>query len=219
MRRLVVPRPRGTAPAFFALVTAQLCLAIPAAAQQVEITPFVGWRAFGELQDYTGAQVDAEDAMSFGGMLTFTPRPDIGVEFGFSRQDTQVLLSAPFLGIDRFDVNIDQWTLGGRRTIIRPNSNVLPFGSGFLGLSSMSSSDGDESITKFMLGLGLGARVMNPTRRFGLRLETRAYFAFAGDGGASVGCGTGGCAFGYWGQSFFQMDFLGGITVGLGEQR
>jgi hypothetical protein len=186
-------------------------------AQQVELTPFVGWRAFGELQDYTGATIEADDAMSFGGLLTFTPRPDIGVEFGFSRQDTDVLLSAPFLGIDRFDVKIDQWTLGGRRTLLRPNSNVLPFGSGFVGLSSMSSSDGDESVTKFMLGLGLGARIMAATRRFGVRLETRAYFAFAGDGGSSVGCGTGGCAFGYYGQAFFQMDFLGGITLGLGE--
>jgi len=183
----------------------------------VELTPFVGWRAFGELTDYTGSHIEADDAMSFGGLLTFAPRPDYGVEFGFSRQDTRVLLSQPFLGVDRFDVNIDQWTLGGRRTLVRPGSNVLPFGSGFVGLSSMSSSDGDNSITKFMIGGGLGARLMAPSRRFGARLEARAYLTFAGGSSATVGCGTGGCAFGYAGQAFFQMDFMGGLTVGLGN--
>jgi len=218
MRRQPVARYRHIAPTArsTALLTALLCLASPAAAQQLELTPFVGWRAFGELTDYYGSHIEADDAMSFGGLLTFAPTPDYGIEFGFSRQETHVVLSQPFLGLDRFDVNIDQWTLGGRRTIVRPGSNVLPFGTGFVGLSSMASSDGDDSITKFMIGGGLGTRLMAPSGRFGARLEARAYLTFAGGSSATVGCGTGGCGFGYAGQAFFQMDFMGGVTIGLG---
>ena len=201
------------------IVLAGLTIPGAAYAQGFQLTPFVGYRVFGSLTDYTGTTIEVNDAMSYGGFATFMPQPGLGIEFGFSRQDSEATLSAPFLGVDRFDVKVNQWSLGAHREITRPGSNVRPFAGGFLGVTHMSSSDGDGSATKFMLGGGLGIKVMSTTGRVGLRLDARGYFTFAGGGGASVGCGTGGCSFGFGSQAFFQMDLLGGLVIGLGGRR
>jgi hypothetical protein len=202
------------------LVIALLLLSAPAVhAQQFQLTPVIGYRFFGSLTDWTGTNISVNDAMSFGGFATFMASPTTGFEFGYVRQDTDATLSRPFNGRERYDVKVDYWSLGSVRQIPRPGSNVTPFVSGFLGLSRMSSSDGDDSINKFLLGGGGGAKISPPSAPVGLRLEARGYFTLAGGGGASVGCGTGGCGFGFSGNAFFQLDLLAGLTINLGGRR
>lgn len=188
-------------------------------AQGLQLTPFIGYRLFGSLTDYTGTSVDVKDAMSYGGYATYIMQPGTGIEFGFSRQDTEARLSTPFQGVSTYDVKVNQWTLGGHREFAQRNQSVLPFLNGFLGLTHASSSDGDGSQTKFMLGGGGGVKLMNATRRVGLRLDARGYFTFAGGGGAAIGCGTGGCSVGFGSQALFQTDLTAGVVIGLGGGR
>jgi hypothetical protein len=203
------------------LLVAALCLVTAPAvhAQEIRLTPFVGYRFFGSLTDYYGNNISSNDAMSFGGFVSFMSPAGTGIELGYSRQDTDVVISAPFLGRERYDVKIDHWSLAGVREVRRPNSSLTPFGTGFLGFSRMSSSDGDGSLSKFLLGLSGGALIAPPTSPVGLRLEARGYFTLAGGGGASVGCGTGGCGFGFGSEAFFQMDLLAGLSFRFGGRR
>ncbi|HSM06572.1 MAG TPA: hypothetical protein VK858_18255, partial [Longimicrobiales bacterium] len=115
--------------------------AAPVVAQNVQLTPFVGGRFFGGLTDYYGNSIDVDDAMSFGGFLTFMQTPAMGFEFGYSRQDTDATLSQPFQGRERVDVSVDQWTLGVQRHFPRPNQALTPFGGGLVGLTHLSAPD------------------------------------------------------------------------------
>jgi hypothetical protein len=202
------------------LTLALLLSSVPALqAQQIELTPVVGYRFFGSLTDWTGANISVNDAMSFGGFATYMASPTTGFELGWVRQDSDATLSRPFNGRERYDVKVDYWSLGSVKQIPRPGSNLTPFLSGFLGLSRMTSSDGSDSVNKFLLGGGGGAKIAPPSAPIGLRLEARGYFTLAGGGGASVGCGIGGCGFGFGGDAFFQLDLLAGLTIGLGGRR
>lgn len=194
-----------------------LCLApTPVQAQGFQVTPFGGGRFFGGLTDSRGRNVDVDDSWSFGGFLTFMQGPAIGYELGYSRQDSDVTLSQPFEGRQRYDVKVDQWTFGVQRHFPRPGQALTPFGGGLLGLTHMYSSDGDESETKFMLGASGGAKFLQPQAPLGLRLEARGYFTFAGGGGAGIGCGIGGCSFGFSSQAFFQLDLVAGVILNFG---
>jgi hypothetical protein len=202
------------------LFIALLLLTAPAvSAQQIQLTPVIGYRFFGSLTDWTGANISVNDAMSFGGFATYMATPTTGFEFGWMRQDSDATLSRPFNGREKFDVKVDNWTLGSVKQIPRAGSNITPYLNGFLGLTYVSSSDGDDSITKFMLGGGGGAKISPPSAPLGLRLGARAYFTFAGGGGATVGCGTGGCGVGLSSGAFFQLDLLAGLTINLGGRR
>lgn len=196
------------------VLATMLCVAPTAVeAQAFQITPFAGGRFFGGLTDYTGTSIDVDDSFSFGGFLTFMQGQDIGYELGYSRQDSDLRLSRPFGGRERYDVKVDHWTFGVQRHFPRPGQAVTPFGGGLLGLTHMYSSDGNESETKFMLGASGGAKLLRPQAPLGLRVEARGYFTFAGGGGAGIGCGPGGCSFGFSGDAFFQLDLIAGVIL------
>jgi hypothetical protein len=201
-------------PSLLALATVLSSL-VPATAQAqgVQLTPFGGGRFFGGLTDSRGTDVDVDDSFSFGGFLTFMQSPAMGFELGYSRQDSDVTLSRPFDGRQRYDVKVDQWTFGVQRHFPRPRQALTPFAGGLLGLTHMYSSDGDESETKFMLGASGGAKFLRPESLLGLRLEARGYFTFVGGGGAGIGCGFGGCSFGFSSDAFFQLDLVAGVIL------
>ena len=193
-----------------------LGVAAPIAAQGLQLTPFVGGRFFGGITDYYGNSIDVDDAMSFGGFLTFMQTPAMGFELGYSRQDTDATLSQPFQGRERVDVSVDQWTLGVQRHFPRPNQALTPFGGGLVGLTHLSAPD--ESVTKFMLGVSGGGKFLRPRSLLGLRAEARGYFTLAGGGGAGIGCGIGGCSVGFSSQAFFQLDLVAGVILNFGRR-
>ena len=201
-------------------LAAVLCVApAPSQAQSIQLTPFAGGRFFGGLTDYTGTSVDVDDAFSFGGFVTLMQNPAIGFELGYSRQDTDLRYSRPFEGQERFDVKVVQWTFGVQRHLPRPGQAITPFGSGLIGLTHFSSSDSRQSETKFMLGASGGAKFLRPESLLGLRVEARGYFTFAGGGGAAIGCGIGGCGFGFSSDAFFQLDLLAGVILNFPRGR
>jgi hypothetical protein len=193
-------------------------IAAPLCAQGLQLTPFVGYRFFGGLTDYYGNSIDVDDAMSFGGFVTFMQSPAMGFELGYSRQDSEAVLSRAFEGRQRYDVKVDQWTFGVQRHFPRPDQALTPFGGGMVGLTHMYSDDGDDSATKFMLGISGGGKFMRPQSLLGIRAEARGYFTFAGGGGAGIGCGIGGCSVGFSSDAFFQMDLVAGIILNFGRR-
>lgn len=202
-----------------ALATVLCVVPAPGHAQSIQLTPFGGGRFFGGLTDYTGTSVDVDDAFSFGGFVTLMQGRELGYELGYSRQDTDLRFSRPFEGQERFDVKVDQWTFAVQRHFPRPGQALTPFGSGLIGLTHFSSADSDQSETKFMLGASGGAKFLRPESLLGLRLEARGYFSFVGGGGAGVGCGIGGCSFGFSSDAFFQLDLVAGIILNLPRGR
>lgn len=192
--------------------------AAPLCAQGLQLTPFVGYRFFGGLTDYYGNSIDVDDAMSFGGFVTFMQNPATSFEFGYSHQDTEAVLSRAFEGRERYDVKVDQWTLGVQRHFPRPEQALTPFGGGLIGMTRMYSSDSDDSVTKFMLGIAGGGKFLRPQSLLGLRAEARGYFTFAGGGGAGIGCGFGGCSVGFSSDAFFQLDLVAGIILNFGRR-
>ncbi len=190
----------------------------PLCAQGLQLTPFVGYRVFGGLTDYYGNSIDVDDAMSFGGFVAFVQGPETSFEFGYSHQDSKAVLSRPFEGRERYDVKVDQWTLGVQRHFQRSGQALTPFGGGLVGLTRMYSDDSEDSVTKFMLGIAGGGKFLRPQSLLGLRAEARGYFTFAGGGGAGIGCGFGGCSVGFSSQAFFQLDLVAGIILNFGRR-
>ena len=206
--------------ALAAAAAAALTSTANAGAQQVAVTPFVGYRVFGSLTDFTGATADVDAALSYGGMLTYFLQPNTGIEFAYSHQDTDVTLTQPFGGRSRADLKLDEWMIGGHRELVRPYSKVRPYVGAFLGLTRAYSSDGDGSDTRFMVGPDGGVRFsFGEGGRVGANLGARGYFTFAGDGSGSIFCGVGGCAVGFGSSVFFQMDLIAGLSVALGGGR
>ena len=64
-------------------------------------------------------------------------------------------------------------------------------------------------------GSAFGVKVM-PSERVGLRLQIRAWGTFV-DSGAAIGCGTGGCAFGFSGSALWQGEATAGLILRLGK--
>jgi hypothetical protein len=202
-----------TAAAFLCLLPGAL------AAQPFELAPFGGYRFFGSLEDYSGATLESEDAPVFGGLVTYyldASGEDIGLEFGFSRQDSEVDLSVPFEGQQTFDVKIDHWSVGAHILAGSSQATVRPLAGAFLGATHMTSSDGPGSVTRVLTGGQLGARVRPAGSRVGARLESRGYITLAGKGETYVGCGTGGCSFGFGATVFAQLELIAALSIALG---
>ena len=134
------------------------------------------------------------------------------------RQDSDVSFTVPFGDRTEGDVKIDQWTLGAHRELPSWGSSTIPFGGAFVGLTRGTSSDGDGSSSRFTLGFQGGVNALPENRPLGLRFESRAYFTLAGQGGAGIGCGVGGCSYGFGSRAFVQVDFLVGIVFAFGDR-
>jgi hypothetical protein len=153
---------------------------------RTEITPFIGWRFGGSLEEEnTGTNIGIEDAKSFGLVIDYTTEPDKQIEIYISRQDTS---------FDRFDseaintdnlkknLTIDYYHIGGVYLI--PGETLRPFVSGTIGATYFNPEDSDlSSETKFSLALGTGVKFY-ATKHVGLRLEARGIYTFVGSNAA-----------------------------------
>jgi len=149
---------------------------------RTEITPFVGWRFGGSLEEETtGASIEFEDAKSFGLVIDYTIEPDKQVEIYISRQytslegfDTDELNGESF----KKDLTVDYYHIGGVYLI--SGDKLRPFVSGTIGLTVFNPDDPDlSSETKASLALGTGVKYY-ASKHLGLRLEGRGIFTLIG---------------------------------------
>jgi hypothetical protein len=178
---------RPTQYVFAAILLAGLP-ASAAAQVQAEIGPFVGYRFGGALADNAGTSYDIESDISYGGIVDLDLRRDLGVEFVWSHQSSELALR-DVLEPGPFTVSVDHWMVGPWKGFGRPAARVRPFASFLIGLSQFSTSIADgESRARFAFGGSAGVKVF-PQPRLGIRLEGRGFFTLT-DGGTNLFCST-----------------------------
>jgi hypothetical protein len=195
-------------------------LPLSAAAQvQAEIGPFVGYRFGGALADNGGTSYDIESAVSYGAIVDLDLRRDLGVEFVWSHQGSELGLS-DVLEPGPFTLSVDHWMVGPWKSFGRAGARVRPFASFLLGVSQFSTDIADgESRARFALGASLGTKFF-PTPRVGLRLEGRGFFTFT-DGGTNLFCsGTlAACPLQFKSDLLAQGELAASVLIVLGPLR
>ena len=162
------------------LVLAALLFAPALQAQtNFEISPFLGYRLGGELDDLDfGDSFDFEDTDSYGVTLDFRVSRNTFIEVFYSSQETELELDTGlFFGDeDLFDIDIEyihagamfQWELG----------QIIPFAVVTGGITQLDPAPaGLDSETRPSLGLGGGVKAMFGDH-FGIRLEGRGIGTF-----------------------------------------
>ncbi len=153
-----------------------------------EITPFMGYRFGGSLEDpETENTRDLEDGLGWGVILGRTASEATRYELLYSHQDSG--LADKTDPDNAFDLEVHYLQLGG--TVDFSQERIIPFFSGGLGMTYMSPDRyGLENETLLSLSLGGGLK-WYPTNRLGLRFEVRGYGTLT-DSSGSLFC-DGGC--------------------------
>lgn len=193
-----------------------LAMAPTAFAQQVELTPHIGYKLGGGLTDfYTGRDYDFDDSESYGLTLNYTLglMGDTQLDLSWSRQDTSMEVTG--FERDTFDLTIDHWQIGGLRQW-NEDEPLRPFVVGSIGAAHFSPDEADlSSATRFAFGLGGGVKIL-PSDHVGIRLQGKLYGAYASGGGGLI-CGGAGCTFGFSGNFMWQAEFSAGLIIAFGD--
>ena len=154
-----------------------LLVASAAAAQTVEVTPFVGYQLGGwstDWWDWDGHDADLEQSATYGLLVDFEITPHAQIELLYSRQYTE-FESYRHRGRD---VDVEYFQVGFLWQW-RPNEEVRPFVVGSLGVASFDA-EGGGSESAFATSAGGGVKLFW-TEHVGARLEGRVYSAAIDD--------------------------------------
>jgi hypothetical protein len=204
------------------IITAMLATAVPASAAaqvQAELGPFVGYRFGGSLVDNAGTSYGIESAVSYGAVVDLDLRRDLGVEFVWSHQGSELALR-DVLEPGPFKVTVNHWMVGPWKAFGRPAARVRPFASFLLGISHFSTSIAEgEPRARFGLGSGAGVKFF-PNPRVALRLEGRGFFSFT-DEGTNLFCSTAlaACPLQFKSDLMVQGEVAATVVVVLGPLR
>ncbi|MDH3748372.1 MAG: porin family protein [Gammaproteobacteria bacterium] len=172
------------------LVTTMLATTLASSEEfNVEITPLIGYRFSGdfEVQD-SQTTVDVDDSASFGFLINVRNDANTTWELLYSQQRTDAQLSDPLVTVSSVDTDIHVLQLGG--TYHGDGDKVQPYVAMTIGGTHISTdANGSQNDTFFSGSIGLGINVM-PSKRFGLRLEARAYGTLT-DSETDLFCRTG----------------------------
>ena len=188
-----------------------VCRCAAAAAQTVEVAPFVGYRFGGGFFERIANQpVDLDGAPAVGGVLNVEMHDGLWFEGLFTHQEARVdvpggLLSPPA----RWRMTVDQWFAGGLQEF-GTSPAVRPFATGLLGFTRFAT-DGDAEL-RFALGAGGGVK-LRPTRHVAVRLDGRVFTTFADFDARAGVCTTGRCAIAYTADIVWQAEFTAGLSI------
>jgi hypothetical protein len=181
-----------------------------ASAQQVELSPFVGYRTPGSFAEIGGAPVTSDDGGTSAGIVVdvaLGSGTDLKIEGVFSRQWAELRVRRSLLDPPaNVQVTVDQIVIGAVRDL--SDGRARPFLSGLVGLTRYAAPD-DEAVA-FAVGVGTGVKFF-ATRHLGLRVDARGYLTFSS---ASLnGACAGGCALRISTSPAFQADFTAGVIA------
>lgn len=139
-----------------------------------ELTPFIGYRIGGSIEDAdTGESVDLNANGAYGLIVNIREQANTQYEFGWSHQDTSVDLLDLNGDPGKLELAIDFFQIGG--TYLWEGNVARPFLVATIGAAHYRPRSGDgDADTFFAFTIGGGWKLW-PTRRFGLRLEGRYY--------------------------------------------
>ena len=185
-------------------------IAAPAGAQTFEAAPFGGYRFGGDLYEvYTGRPLDVDGAASYGVMVDLFVRPGASLSFLYSRQETRVRLSDPWIGASASTpLFVEHWHVGGNHEV-DATRRVRPFLSGSVGLTRYGGPQADE--IRFSAAGAGGVKLM-PSRHVGVRLDGRIYAVFVDGRLGPTVCGGGACLINVDVFVVWQAEFTAGLV-------
>jgi len=181
------------------------------AADNVQITPFTGYRAGGEFEDYnTGREISLSEDQSYGFTLGLAGvgGSNMITEFLYSVQSTDLSTKGLVLPGGVIDVEVEYFHIGRKRYLASPpNAYVV----GSVGATHFEPDvSGLSSDSRFSLGFGTGIDIPF-TPRLGLRLEGRGFATLLNSNGAMF-CSTGGsCSLAVAGSVLWQFEANAGL--------
>ena len=195
-----------------AICLAVLSHAAPSIAQDVEVSPFYGYRFGGSFVDlYTPQPFDFDCAPAMG--VVFDVRlydsDDFQIEGLFTHQAAAVLVS-PGAGrpVSEWRVSADHWLAGGLQEFSA--GPVVGFTTGMLGLTRYAAEGNSEY--RFTVSGGGGVK-MFADRRLGVRLDGRVFATFVDGANNTVACAPGVCLVGLHVDVAWQAEFTAGVSV------
>jgi hypothetical protein len=197
------------------LLTSALLLA-GGSSQAAEITPFIGYRAGGEITDTVAeTRHDIKNTSMFG-LIIGSDDFDMGkkYELYYSHQATDIksvnINSLPLTySSNNIPLTIDYLHAGGT-TPISEHNNIKTFMSGGLGMTYLSPDiNGLDSELRASFSIGIGMK-WPLAKQLSLRLEGRG-LATLFNNNASIFC-SGGCTFSISGNFFTQYEAFAGLA-------
>ena len=195
------------------VIAISMALIQTAYSQKVEITPQYGYQV-GAKYNYYGGYLKLKSSDQYGLTFGINATDDITVEFMWAQQNTDIRIKdfqfAP-QETELTDVVVNHYQIGAIHMF--GYSEARPF----IGLSAGWSTfnpdiDIYDGMTTFTLGLSGGLKYFF-TDRIGIRIQSQLLMPVSW-GGVYVGGGGGGVTAG---GSILQLNFSGGLIIGLGN--
>jgi len=190
---------------------AALALPASASAQDLEITPFGGYRFGGDFFEVvSGRQLDADGAPAFGVTVDVPTSPGSQFEAFVTHQQADVQVPTYSAGeTRRWPMVVDHYQIGGLYEF-HPGP-LRPFLTGNVGLTRYGTT-GDNEV-RFAFGLGGGVKLL-PAGHFGVRLESRVFGTFVDGNAHAFACGPNvGCAIAIDADLLWQIEFTAGLVI------
>jgi hypothetical protein len=180
----------------------------PAAAQTIEVSPFVGVRLGDEPFFTPEGEGDVATGPSFGGTVDVFFEPGRSVTLLFSHRDDLVTGVSSSEAPGRVRVSFDHYLAGA--TDEYGTGRGRPFLQGLLGVTYLHG--GGEGEARFTMAGGGGIK-WRPARHAGVRLDGRVYAIFVGGEGDGGFCTPGVCFFGLDVTVLWQAEFTAGVVL------
>lgn len=197
----------------FAIAIFLAFIALDAYAQKVEITPQYGYQ-LGAKYNYYGGYLKLHGSDQYGLTFGINASDDVTVEFMWAQQNSKVSIQDVIYypqETEVSDMQANHYQLGGIHMF--GYSDARPFAGLSAGWSTWNPEDSDfDSATTFTLGITGGLKYFF-SDRIGLRLQGQLLMPINW-GGFYAGSGGGGVTFG---GSILQLNFSGGLIIGLGD--
>lgn len=200
------------------LIVAFLLAGSVISAQNIELTPFVGY-TFQNKFAISGGDAKLEDGLTYGATAAFAIGNNNTIELLYSRQETRVVANSIFFD-ENFVKNaaMNYIMIGGNKVLPSVTDDLQFTGGMKIGMAILGSPEDDfNTVTKFAAGLNLGFKYFF-SDAIGLRGGMNLNFPIT-DIGAGIGWSSGGgTSVGVTGWSpIVQFAFTGGIAVRLGS--
>ena len=134
-------------------------------------------------------------------------------EFLYARQNTEVDSGGLFVNDPRFDLDVEYYQFGG--TYLFDGDVARPFFAMTIGMSRFDPQPAEFSAENFFSASLGGGIQLNPSGRFGVRLEGRVYTSLVDDN-SRIFCGSdfgvGGCLIELDGTRLTQWEAKAGIV-------
>ena len=189
-------------------LTALLCCVRGAAAEDIEVAPFVGVQYGGWFDSAaSGRAVSLGTGLLYGGTVDIPLIPNWRAELLYSRQETELTAGS---GGPAFGLTVERYMAGIQEEKVADWGRF--FGVFLVGLTRFSPGlGGYDADERFTLGLSLGVKT-SLSERFGLRGEARGFFVSVESGGG-IACSNGLCLFRYSASGLWQGDVTAAVVI------